>query len=118
MKCTYCGEESTTYDHIIPVSFASSIPRKARQGAKDPGKMVTCCQQCNSWLGAKLLLTMRDRRQHIIDKLLSSLVGDTDWTQDELDDLGPNLKSAVLRGCVENKTMKKRLSFAKQHIWL
>ena len=45
--CTYCGQDATTVDHIVPI-----------KGGGDPislENMVACCKPCNSSKGSRSL---------------------------------------------------------------
>lgn len=87
--CFYCGEYATQKEHVVP------------RHTLYPTWVVGSCQECNMLAGAEpfisvldKLLFIRDRRVKRYKKLLQS----PDWTDDELQDIGRNLKVAIEAG--------------------
>lgn len=111
--CTYCGEPGNTRDHIIPYSYTGRLPRKARSGGADAGKTVPACKDCNSILGDVLLVTAEDRKARIRGFLSGRLVKLKlpEWTSEELEELGPNLRSALEAAYNERRAIIRRLAF-------
>ena len=70
-KCTYCGEDATTKDHIIPVSFYTANKRSGRNFTPlyNRDNLVDSCQQCNSIAGNKIFDNVDEKRDFIQQRL-------------------------------------------------
>lgn len=90
--CTYCGDEATQRDHLIP---ASSFARRAFD---TPMNLVPACGCCNSTLGAFQKPDLATRALFIRTELTRrhrKLLKAPEWTAEELADLGPELRQSV-----------------------
>lgn len=96
-KCWYCDDRRQTLDHCPPIAQLENID--IDRFVKSGGELclVPSCNECNSILGAKALFTPQERIVHLheayakkIDKFFS------DWTPDEIAELGPNMRREVL----------------------
>ncbi len=106
--CVYCGETATDRDHVIPVSSKASSRHYDCE-------TVPSCRQCNNWLGARYLITVEDRTAYIAGRLAAALakLKMVDWTPEEIDELGPRLKSKIKRGLAKRRRLISRLAFAQ-----
>ena len=96
--CIYCGSpKSIQQDHVPPVSRRDDF----RLLGGDVFMIVPACQSCNSILGDCLTLTIEDRKEVLIARLMDKFIKivkpkDAEWTVDEWLELGPNLSSVVI----------------------
>lgn len=116
--CVYCGDPATTIDHVIPVNFASKVRRKKGRPHKrrDLGvPQVPACLDCNAILTDRFLLTVEARREFIATYLSNQLRSNrlTQWTEDELQDLGPALQASVRQSIAVRNRLESRAKFAK-----
>lgn len=106
--CTYCGGVwDLGRDHVIPTSYL----RAKRRFAGD--WHVPCCTECNSLLGAELLFNVPDRAAwvcELINRKYRSLLCSRQWDQDEIDELGYNLKIVVQGEKARRAELVRRLA--------
>src|SRR5262245_2617575 len=106
--CTYCGETATALDHVIPRIYAEmtySINSDRGLLLKNFGKKVPACTECNSLLGAAPLLSVSARRAEVHRRLrvkYKNLLASPTWTDEEIEMLGPTLRSHVA-SCQEKR---------------
>jgi hypothetical protein len=115
MICTYCGDRATGYDHVIPYSYTGGLSGRARKGSTDPGERVPACRDCNSRLGNRMYPGVASKKAAIAEMLQESLddLGDTEWTQSDLEELGPFLRASIQAAARKRLDIEKRLAFAK-----
>lgn len=106
MKCTYCGDQyGDTYDHVMPRSYTNN-------NSFSMDVCVPSCKECNSALGDELLFSIPDRAAFLFNKYhkkYKSQLNQTKWTQEELDELGPTLRSAIEHSHNSDNTIGERL---------
>lgn len=99
VKCYYCGDSADTIDHIPALSVAYSLgaERIHRHGFKL--WKVNCCRECNVCLSDKFLISP-DRRgrwlySYYLTKRYKRIIENQGvrFTQEELEEFGPNLRS-------------------------
>lgn len=109
-RCYYCGQLAGTVDHVPPLSVYSALPNRDEYQPK----LVSCCSECNSLLGASPLLTLGRRRVYIRKALkhrYRKILSAPDWSEEELDELGPNLRSACWAMQQQKLILKARLKW-------
>ena len=122
MFCYYCGStDDLTLDHTVPVSFYS--PRPTRKGMKskytDPVPVVDCCTECNSTLHNKLVIDVRDRADLIQKRYVKKykkVLSLPRWDEEDIDELGKNLRSVVVRDQILQTNLKERLDYLEMII--
>ncbi len=74
---------------------------------------ISSCDQCYKWLDEKCFATEQDRHRYILHrlKLLLSQLGKTKWRQDEIDELGPNLRSLIPNSERKFRKLETRISY-------
>ncbi len=89
--CVYCGNRCGTRDHLLPVNMTGKAARRYIL-------TVPACGECNSFIGDRGGSNVDDRRARAHDGIrrkhkrkLATKV----WTEAELDELGPTLRSHV-----------------------
>jgi len=101
--CAYCGEAATGYDHFIPYCLA---------GENTP--LYPACIECNSIAGSRVFDSLSAKRSYIharLRKRYKAAIRSADWTQDELSQLEPKLKSIVIEKLRLREVIIRRLSF-------
>lgn len=95
-KCVYCGDPADCRDHVPPLSRVDDY--HAIGLIREQYIKVPCCAECNRLASDSLQDNILDRVEHIKNKLARKYVRrlHTEWDLDELDELGPNLRSAIL----------------------
>jgi hypothetical protein len=108
VNCTYCGLTADSRDHVVPYSWNRVNTRKnGRQPLKGT---VPCCRACNSKLGNKLYHTIEERKAYIAETLATP--SEVSWDEDELEKLGPSLRSMVEHSLIQQERLRYRRKYA------
>ena len=101
--CFYCGSRNgVTLDHQPPISRVSDY--EALNLKHEMYLKVPCCRLCNGLLGSKLSESLYERKQqlnNLIRKHYKKCLKTPVWEDDELDELGHNLKQYTLAALVK-----------------
>jgi hypothetical protein len=111
--CTYCGELANTIDHIPPQS------RRAGLEGVYPFLEVPACKSCNSGLGARPLMRLEDRQQWIhgwLQRHYVKILTLPEWSERELEELGPTLRQKVGRGLAQKRATLARIEFSRPKV--
>jgi hypothetical protein len=109
MRCSYCAEISDTFDHVPPVSFAGWDKANAPMNKKVG---VPACKECNTLLSNRLLMTVGERASYLARKYgkrYKKVLAFEDWDQEELEELGYNLKQSILASLVIKHSVALRI---------
>lgn len=94
--CHYCGNVANALDHVPPISRIESIVNCDDFQHIQPVK-IPSCSRCNGWLGDKWRVDYQESKnlllEHAAKKLEKKRV--TEWDQEEVKELGRNLKGYV-----------------------
>lgn len=100
--CFYCGEPSTEVEHVIPKHTGL------------PTWTVHSCRECNSLASGTIyssvtekLCSIREKRQRKYKWLYDM----PEWSKDELEELGYNLRVAVQRQMVAKQCVQSQLDW-------
>jgi len=107
--CIYCGQPADTIDHVPPVSRIDDY--RAMDKVRELFVTVHCCRQCNNILGNSLQPTIIDRCEYLKDKLARRMTRVTLWSDDELGDIGPNLRSKLIENNRRDKMLSDRVNY-------
>lgn len=92
--CVICGAPAGSIEHYPPLSRISDYEALGgRVYVKFP-----CCSQCNGMAGTILDDNVLDRIERVKDRIArkyAKYINNTEWDDDELADLGKNLRSYV-----------------------
>lgn len=122
MFCYYCGStDDLTLDHTVPVSFYSPRPTRKEMKSKytDPVPVVDCCTECNSTLHNKLVIDVRDRADLIQKRYVKKykkVLSLPRWDEEDIDELGKNLRSVIVRDQILQTNLKERLDYLEMII--
>ena len=97
--CIYCGAYADSIDHIVSCSYTGHASRKRKSGKVDNGyERVPACRECNNFLYNFLIFDIEERREYVQQRLKERYGSYVHWTEEELAELGPTLRSAVITG--------------------
>jgi hypothetical protein len=120
-KCVYCGDDATTKDHVIPVSFYKDTKRtsNSRYLTSDYGKenLVDCCSECNCIASNKVFDSIDEKRDYIQDKLsrkYKKVLNMPTWFEEDINKLGRNLKREVKIQQLAQKWMMNRINYPRE----
>lgn len=94
--CAYCGMPATDKDHLTPVRYNYSRRPKNRNSFTQ--ETVPCCRECNSLLGSKFIIGVRERAGEIavcLEVRYSKILKAPIWTEEEIATLGTSLQRAI-----------------------
>jgi len=112
-KCVYCGDLAESDDHVPSLCDAYAYGADALIESGRELRIYPACLDCNSRLQMNAGLDILSRQEIILHRL-RRLLGQfkSDWDEDELDDLGPNLRSAVEKQFILKKALTRRVKYA------
>lgn len=108
--CFYCGVRATCEDHVPPLAYVNSVGTGALLGVDF--LLIPSCESCNRKLGAKPILTLKERAQVLIGRLIedrAKIVVLPDWG-DELDELTGNVREFVESAQFNKKVLGMRIA--------
>ena len=97
--CFYCGMPADTIDHVPAIEIVDAYggPTAVKESGFELQK-VKCCRDCNSMIGS-YGYTVEDRLEYVANKLMKKFEKCNPaydlWSEEELDELGPNLRSMI-----------------------
>lgn len=107
--CIYCGNKNGIQrDHVIPKSWSNVTSFRNT----DSNPMVPACGECNKTLNNVPRHTPQDRANYLIEKYekkWSKILNLPDWTESEVEELGPNLQKKLRKQLKEKELKKYRL---------
>ena len=95
--CAYCGQPAETRDHVPPISRVDDY--MAYNLKVEIYIKVPCCKQCNSWLSDSLQESFQRRfiyAKEIMERKWKSKLKPIDWSENEILELGKNLRSKIV----------------------
>lgn len=115
--CLYCGQSADTKDHMLPIAIAARIDWDA-PGVWDrhKSKLVTvpCCKSCNCIAGDRVFETLLEKRRYIQAMLREKNIKHlrtVQWDDDELEQLGKNMRSAVISAQRKREELEARIYY-------
>lgn len=98
--CYYCGMAADSVDHVVPRTIAERLP-EVELVSDIRTYTVPCCRECNCILGPKLYATLADKK-HALKKILrkryKKYLTLPDWTEEDMQELGPTLQPKIRAG--------------------
>lgn len=89
--CVYCGWDADSLDHLLPRTWTG-------EAARAFAPKVPACRDCNIRINDAFAPTLAERRQIVWDSLsrkYKKLLRVASWSDDELEELGPRLRSEL-----------------------
>lgn len=111
--CAYCGVRADTVDHVPARSvrpfLAETLP------GRYPELEVPCCRECNSALGARglTIAVRRTLAREAIEHRYRSVLAMPGWSDEELAELGPELRRVVEHDRALKDWVRARLSWTR-----
>lgn len=112
--CLYCGLNGDTWDEHIPSSTFRIVYRTARERHIDI--RVPICRECKLLSGWRAFRTPEEKRRCIRTELQSkygSVLNTAEWREDEVEELGYTLASAVKAGIESKQMLLRRLTWPR-----
>lgn len=110
--CVYCGQPSDCYDHVPPLHYIARLSQADIHGYKL--KKHPACVECNSYLTGLVLLTKKERRLRVKEKLRSkykSYLKMPFWDEEELEELDPYFADGIRRATKFATFIRQRLAY-------
>jgi hypothetical protein len=101
--CAYCGEYASDVEHVVP------------RVSRLPTWTVPACHECNAIAGGTVFASFEDKAQFIKDYLAHKyrhVLDSPEWDEDELAEMGHNLRSKIAAAETARKIMQQRISWA------
>ena len=109
--CYYCGRQATQVDHVIPQSMlrqlAMSTEPITMEIIKHRALTVHSCGECNTLLSNIYLESLQAKKKYLKTKLrkrYKKVLEMPRWDQDEVEELGYNLRTFV-QGSIDQKEL-------------
>lgn len=108
--CVYCGNRANTLDHFVPLAVLYMM------GEIGGGERVTleCCSECNKIAGSHVFKTVAEKRAYIHGNLKERyhvLLKTPEWSEDELDEMGYNLRHYITENLQCQEWIRDRLKW-------
>lgn len=107
--CVYCGELADTKDHLLPRNYTGDAER-----IRVP--VVPSCRECNSTLNDIYMPDVIERREYVQSKYkikYKSLLKVIWYSDSDLLEFGPQLRSVIMQLMEQHITLMSRLSWPK-----
>ena len=112
-KCVYCGDLAESDDHVPSLLDAYAYGADALIESGRDLKIYPACIDCNSRLQKDAGLDPISRQEVILNRLRRLLSRfQSDWDEDELDELGPSLRSTIEKHFILKKALTRRVEYA------
>jgi len=115
--CVYCGQPKDCYDHVMPVSVTARIDLSCQRVRHELRKclyLVACCSSCNLIASNKPFDSILKKRAFIQSRLYKKhykKIRTVIWEKDEIDGLGRNLRSQVLKMLNNRYVIENRIFY-------
>lgn len=112
--CYYCSDKSDTIDHVPPLSISYSYGAEELELRGAELLKVSACRECNVLLGNRSLLTLEERGVYLYRTLVARytrVLHGKKFDYEEIDELGPNLRSYIQAQSDIKNWLERRLTF-------
>ena len=96
--CAYCGNMAQSEDHIPPLKWMYALGSDHFRKRKILCILVPACRECNSSLSDRKIFNLKDRCAYLLGRYSRKyrrFLRGQKWRQEELDELGRNLRDYV-----------------------
>ena len=110
--CVYCGQPADTLDHVPPLNRIDDYESLNLQ--KEYYLLVPSCRSCNCTASDNLESGILERIEVVKDALTKKLkkyLKGIEWDEVELEELGPNLLSAVKKDSIKKQLAVSRIEY-------
>lgn len=109
--CAYCGERYTDIEHMVPHAWFEKV-------SSGPGDfwtwLVPSCSECNGLASDQLFGSPAKKREYIQERLrgrYSFAFRSEAWSEEEIAELGPNLRQFVSASQAEAENVRERVEY-------
>lgn len=95
--CVYCGDKRQVFDHVPPISKLEYIDVDKAQKNGMEFVLYPACNECNARLSSRMSIDLLDRMAYLAEVYLNKADKIERWTKSELNEMGPNLRSLILK---------------------
>jgi hypothetical protein len=116
-QCAYCGDPADSIDHTTPRWFVSGNYELIKRYGLIK---VHACRECNMLAGVKVDRTWPERKRRIakaLRKRYFKFLQAASWGEDELAELGPQLRKYVIQSDGVAEQVRKRLRVLDDRHW-
>ena len=109
VSCFYCGKPAEEIDHVIPKKHLKNIKIDKRRIL-----LIQSCSECNRLLHDSYQNSLEERKQELKNRLkrkYKKFLEMPNWTQEEINELGPVLKQNILIAQEYKKITNERLKW-------
>jgi hypothetical protein len=114
-RCEYCGEIATTIDHLPPKVVRNRLMALGRFEQYLPFfRLIPACHECNVALGARVPFSFKGRKRYIkywLKRRYGKYLRLPNWSDDDIAELGFDLKSSVRKALTIKRHAEARLSW-------
>ena len=85
----------------------------------DPVHVVDCCAECNKTMNNVLIIDVRGRADFLKERYVKKykkVLSLPRWDEEDIDELGKNLRSVVVRDQILQTNLKERLDYLEMII--
>jgi hypothetical protein len=85
----------------------------------DPVPVVDCCAECNKTMNNALIIDVRGRAGFLKERYVKKykkVLSLPRWDEEDIDELGKNLRSVVVRDQILQTNLKERLDYLEMII--
>jgi hypothetical protein len=94
--CFYCGAPGQCLDHVPPIKIIDSLDQDKLKKDRIPKCLIPSCNECNSRLGDKPLITVMERLLYLESYYEAFFKKQkAKWTDEEINELGGSLREYV-----------------------
>lgn len=116
-RCIYCGDTEQCLDHVYPISKLgmndlSKINRPLFKIFFQGLNLVPSCFECNALAEDRSFVSIREKRKFIqskIKKKYKKILNLPEWSEEEIKELGPNLRKSVKFSINQKESVKRRI---------
>jgi len=113
--CAYCGEHAEHNEHLVPYSFIAA--RNTSNAPQDNWWtwILPACSQCNAIAYSQVFPSAFAKRAYIRERLKGKYPDafvQEEWSDNEIDELGPSLRQFVTAMQAINETAKQRVGYS------
>ena len=113
--CAYCGEHAEHQEHLVPYSFLVRGNSANSQQDNWWTWILPACAQCNLIAQDQVFPSASAKRSYIRDRLrakYSEAFVQGEWSDEEIEELGPSLRQFVVASQAQNDTARQRVQYS------